>query len=195
MTAVQTLCSRAIFLSSGMILGNGPVDSVVNHYIGSASHTSLLFKHTNFDSAPGSETLRIKSASVRSDDFNAESFLINESVVLTFEIWCKDAFPLNLSLVFWTSANECAFNAVSEIKSIKNGLYRAICTIPPDFLNADTYTVDLYLVEDTSIIHHVEKNVLTFEMREGTRHGNWYGKWMGAVRPKFPFQIEPISPE
>jgi len=31
--------------------------------------------------------------------------------------------------------------------------------------------------------------VLMFEVQDSDRHGNWFGKWIGTVRPKFDWQV------
>jgi len=100
---------------------------------------------------------------------------------------------LNVSLVFWTSGQECAFNIVSDVNVLKAGRCQADCHIPSHLLNSETYTVDVYLVQDTTQILHLERGALSFEVLEGPRVIEWHGKWMGAVRPKLPFTLESTS--
>jgi lipopolysaccharide transport system ATP-binding protein len=56
-------------------------------------------------------------------------------------------------------------------------------------LNDDLYTINLLFVKDTSVILYRIDDLLTFEVVDGPREGNWYGKWPGAVRPDLEFSL------
>jgi hypothetical protein len=51
------------------------------------------------------------------------------------------------------------------------------------------------LVTDASKAMFMQKNVVAFEVGEGERKGNWYGRVPGAVRPKLLWsaETEPLS--
>jgi hypothetical protein len=46
------------------------------------------------------------------------------------------------------------------------------------------------LVVDASKAIFTQKNVVAFEVGEGERVGNWYGRVPGAVRPKLEWRSE-----
>jgi lipopolysaccharide transport system ATP-binding protein len=62
--------------------------------------------------------------------------------------------------------------------------------IPGNFLNDGTYTVRLLIVQDTSVTLVDLHNVLVFEVQDIEREGNWYGKWVGAVRPRLDWTFQ-----
>jgi lipopolysaccharide transport system ATP-binding protein len=64
--------------------------------------------------------------------------------------------------------------------------------IPGDLLNAGSYYIDLYIVEDTTKIILKQERVVGFEINEGRAIGNWYGKQAGVVSPKLAWRSEAI---
>ena len=52
------------------------------------------------------------------------------------------------------------------------------------------YNVQIMFVKDLSIGLYNYENILSFDVHDIEREGNWYGKWIGAVRPKLEFTIE-----
>lgn len=191
MAAAQTLCQRAIHLREGRLIDDGQAESVVHSYLDSGGHVTTVQTWQVKEEAPGTHLVRLRHAEVRATNGMAgQNLNITEPIDLVFEIWSlQESANLNLSVVLWTSARECAFNAISEITLVKKGLCRGICHIPGRLLNAETYMVDLYIVQDTTKIIHVQKDVLAFEVVEGARSTNWYGKWVGAVRPQLHFPL------
>jgi lipopolysaccharide transport system ATP-binding protein len=67
--------------------------------------------------------------------------------------------------------------------------------IPGDFLNADSYYVNLWIVKDASVGILFKENAVAFEVAEGEVVGNWYGRIPGAVRPKLKWKSETIEAE
>lgn len=192
MTAVQTLCTRALLLRDGRSVADGPAKAVVHDYLSSGG-AEMRRRWTEPQKAPGNEWVRLKSANVRGSDSAAGTLIISEPIVLEFECWMLSACgDINLSVVLWTSARECAFNVISTVIAGAEGVHRGICRIPAHLLNAETYAVDLYVVQDTSTILYLHQDLLIFEVVEGTRAGNWYGKWLGAVRPRLDFNFSKV---
>jgi lipopolysaccharide transport system ATP-binding protein len=191
MTAVQTLCSRALWLTAGRLIADGKTDTVVHDYLNSGGHLTLQKQWPDFDSAPGNETIRLVSAEVKAASPESDGVLsINQPLRLVFDLCSlQDQAELNLSVTLRTSLHEYAFNTISEIKIVERGRFQGVCHIPANLLNSETYTADLFIVQDTSTILHIEKDILSFEMVEGARTVNWYGKWLGAVRPLLHFPL------
>ena len=96
---------------------------------------------------------------------------------------------LNFSIVLYNIEGVAVFNTGSVARSFPTGLVCGSFVIPGDFLNDDTYTVRLLIVKDTSVALLDVSDVLMFEVRDSDRQGNWYGKWIGTVRPKFDWQV------
>jgi lipopolysaccharide transport system ATP-binding protein len=61
--------------------------------------------------------------------------------------------------------------------------------IPGDFLNDDIYAVRLLVIEDSSAVLLDLHDLVVFEVHDTERQSRWYGKWIGAVRPTFKWEI------
>jgi lipopolysaccharide transport system ATP-binding protein len=64
------------------------------------------------------------------------------------------------------------------------------CSIPGNFLNNGSYYISLVIIKDTSVQVCTFEECLSFELEDYRENMQWYGKWWGAVRPKFPFRLE-----
>jgi lipopolysaccharide transport system ATP-binding protein len=60
--------------------------------------------------------------------------------------------------------------------------------IPGDFLNNGSYYISIIFVENSSKQLYYEE-CLSFEVEDFRENMNWYGQWMGYVRPKFPVKL------
>ena len=80
--------------------------------------------------------------------------------------------------------------ASGSSKNLKKGNHESVLTIPGNLLNDDIYEVDLLFVHKTSKVLFKLFEVLTFEVINVPRKGNWFGKWIGAVRPNLNFSLD-----
>ena len=62
-----------------------------------------------------------------------------------------------------------------------------------NFLNDNIYSVTVQIVKDTSATLYIHPDILIYEIIEGERDGNWFGKWPGIVRPKLKWENENIA--
>ncbi len=197
MTAVQSLCTNVIYFEKGKLVDQGETYSIINKYLNVNAKDSILYQSwTNPDEAPGNEYVRIKSAKVSKVDEPSKNkpITINDSIYLNFEFWnLKAEQNINLSIVLWSTSGQCIFNVVTESVIMDKGCFQGSCIIPEDLLNDDRYTVEIYVVKDKSIVLFRQQDVLLFEVNDGPREGRWYGKWIGAVRPKLNFQLKQIE--
>jgi lipopolysaccharide transport system ATP-binding protein len=191
MQAIQSLCKNTILLKNGEINDFGPTDKVVNKYLNTGLGNMTMKTWNNMKNAPGNQFIRIKSAKIIDFSNNKNSlFTVKTPLQIEFEFWNLAPAKINLSLVLWSIAGECIFNVGSDSKSLEKGLYKSICKIPADLLNDNAYSIHLFFVKDMSIGIYNHENILSFEVQDVEREGNWYGKWIGAVRPKLEFNIE-----
>ena len=66
--------------------------------------------------------------------------------------------------------------------------------IPGDFLNDGVYTIRLLLVQDSCVILLDLHDLVVFEVHDTERQSQWYGKWIGAVRPTFKWEVRVDEP-
>ncbi|HRS54473.1 MAG TPA: ABC transporter ATP-binding protein [Bacteroidales bacterium] len=190
MTAIQTLCSRAVLLSKGQIVEIGKVDNVVNSYLKKETNQSLKLVWNDNNNCPGNEYFSLKSAKIIPEN-NSPVITVETPLSVEFEfINYTPEYNINLSLHLLNAYGEKVFNVLTpSIKLEKQEYFYAKCKIPGNFLNDGFYTIELMFVKDVSeVLLHI-KDLLSFEVNDIPREGLWVGKWEGAVRPKLYFKI------
>ena len=189
MQAVQSLCKTALYLKTGSVADFGRTDKVINNYL-SREIKNCLDRSWNEEEAPGNNTIKVLQAkiipSLKNDD---DPITIDTSLEVAFEFILLKELELNLSLHLYTVTGLCIFNSTTESYPLKPGRHQSTLKIPGRLLNDDIYTIRLMFVKDASSQIFVINDILTFEVAEGNRTGNWYGKWEGAVRPDLEFTL------
>jgi len=98
--------------------------------------------------------------------------------------------------VVLSTASTPAANAIKEEwfeKPHPGGLYRAICTIPPNFLNDGRYFVSAFVVTLGPLqVEARAEQALSFEVFDTgvMREPGGGTSWPGAVRPRLPWKTE-----
>jgi lipopolysaccharide transport system ATP-binding protein len=195
LTALQSLCSKAVWVDQGHVVTTGDACSVVSEYLRHNLEQSLEQCWDDPRTAPGNDKVRLRRVFIAPEDADTKrDMTVATPIQLGFEYWNYVAgSQLNISIVLYDLQDVCVFNSVSEPSPYRDGLFRSICHIPSNFLNDNTYRVRLLIVKDTSIPLLDIENVATFQIRDIVRDGNWYGKWVGVIRPKFEWSSEVLG--
>jgi lipopolysaccharide transport system ATP-binding protein len=192
MTAVNSLCSRAILLDKGRISFEGTSQSAVSRYLRTAQPEQR--KHSwDPESAPRNEQVRL--IAVRVVDRRSEpsgEITVNTPIDLEFDF---ESYPtdieLNLSVSLFNAEGIRVFNTCSPSARHAKQRVCARCRIPGGLLNDSTYRAQVIIVEDTSRPILVVDDAVAFEVHDVERSGNWFGKWPGALRPQLDWTFEP----
>lgn len=182
MTAVQTLCNRAILMQNGRISHTGQVEHIVDQYL--RLNSELLrpvFRHDDLGDAPGNEHVRIRSMEVSKDRLTIEdSFHIDIEVVNTGQ---HSGFGLAIDFV---NINEVvAFGTGSDVHAAPGRSQTIRCHIPAHLMNDDEYSVNLYVLSAEKSLIYQKDSILSFEVRDAKRDELGYlQKVNGVVRPK-----------
>ena len=189
MQAVQSLCKTAIYLKSGNIVDVGDTDKVINNYL-SREVKNCIAANWNNEDGPGNENVRLTSARIDPKlEKDGDSITVATEIDITFDFILYKECNLNLSLHLNTPSGLCIFNCSTLSIPLGKGTHTSTLTIPGRLLNDDIYTIRLLFVKDTGTIIFDIEDILTFEVIDEPRTGNWYGKWAGAVRPSLPFTL------
>lgn len=192
-TAIQSLCNKGILLQKGNLIYNGEMNDVVDSYLEKHVDVKTKIEFDNIEEAPGNDHIKIKRAEIVADVNVLSDITVAVPFRIEFEFWSLKQFDLNLSLVLWNMKGECVFNVGSTAMKNDKGLYKSVCFIPPDLLNDDKYFVQIYFIKEGATAAYMQNDILSFEVFDIPREGNWYGKWIGIVRPKIPFTLEKTS--
>jgi lipopolysaccharide transport system ATP-binding protein len=196
MTALRSLCSRAIWLWEGHLKEQGDVNAVVSHYLQRSAEARTESVWPDHVSAPGNRQVRLQrvrigcAADNRWGQITVETPFEIEVTYWTFE----PHLVLNVSLVLYNIEDVCIFNVASEACPRPAGVIRQVCQVPGCLLNDTVYRVRVLIVRDTSRAIVDIPDAGRFEVHDVPREGSWYGKWIGSVRPKLRWTAEVISP-
>ena len=199
LTAVQKLCTRAMWLDRGLLVADGEVHDVVSRYLGrvTAQYDTRLWPER--ETAPGSEAVRLHSATVRPAAGATGDLLdVHTPLTLEFEYWnMQPGARLNLSVVVYNEEGTPLFNTFPSSTDawrgapFPPGLFRSECVIPGGLLNNGLHRVQLYVVRDQGVVLSRHDDLLVFEVLDmPDDRGAWFGKWIGAVRPRLNWQTE-----
>lgn len=201
MTALKSLCHRAVWLDQGHTIMEGPTNEVVARYMQSALTSNYERVWPDPATAPGNDKARLRLARIVAEDGTPmEIVTVRTPLRMEFECWnfvpgTEISFGVNL----YSADGTCVFSLDSAPLICDAGLVHASCQIPGDLLNDGFYRVSLTIVKDTSVPLYYYDEAMTFEVHDVERTGNWYGKWPGAVRPMLKWTIaqppEPMLPE
>lgn len=194
MTALKSLCSHAIWMKNGMLIQSGPAGDIVSNYL---TESSLLLTEQLWDdisTAPGNENTRLHRVSITPEHGSSDEITVLTPLKLEIEYWnLNPGALLNLSVIVNNIEDVCIFNTISVPEKFPACLIRSAFSIPQNFLNDGTYRVRLLIVEDTTKVIFDLENIIVFEVSDVEREFSWYGKWEGAVRPKFKWESQLIS--
>jgi len=189
MQAVQSLCKSAIYLKEGRLQDFGETSRVINNYL-SREVKNCLVRTWNKAEAPGNELATLWSAQIIPSSANgSDIILVSTAIDIEFRFEIHKEMEVCLSLLLYTTSGNCIFNVGTPSEVLKPGVYNSRLKIPGRFLNDDMYTINLLFVKDTSAIIYSIEDLLTFEVADEVRAGQWYGKWLGAVRPDLDFSL------
>ena len=212
MAAVNQLCPRAIMLSDGKVVEDGPTADVVAEYLKSGStEGGSETTWTDPRRAPGNDRYRLHAVRVKQANQVKSEVDIDQDVEIEVEFWnyvegtrniCVNIYLLNESgaPVLSTGTTPHA-NAIEEEwygQPHPAGLFRARLTLPANFLNDGVYYVNVYVLSLGPLVVEAEASqVLSFNVFDtGVMRtpGGGTGRWQGAVRPRLPWRTELVKP-
>jgi lipopolysaccharide transport system ATP-binding protein len=193
MTAIQSLCSQAVLLENGGLKSSGKTKEIISKYL-EENNIKKLEQVWDELSMPGNEFISVKSVKIITQ--NGTSYIdvtTSLQIVVDFVSHINDQ-QINLSMVLKDIKGEPIFNDSTPSRKLNKGVHRAIIHIPGNFLNDGIYTIDNYFVKDSSSAVFTQNEPVVFEVNDTIRpNSGWYGKWIGAVRPKFNWEYYEIE--
>jgi lipopolysaccharide transport system ATP-binding protein len=193
MTALRSLCTRAVWLNEGRVAEDGPVGVVVDHYLQKNATSNLESRWDDPATAPGDHRARLHLVRVDVKSPEADQITVSTPLEIEFQYWnFVPGAVLNVSIFLYSLEEVCVFNIASDFAPRPAGLIRHTVHVPENLLNTGAYYLNFMLVSDASKAIFVQKNVVAFEVGEGEREGNWYGRVPGAVRPKLQWSSEAL---
>jgi lipopolysaccharide transport system ATP-binding protein len=202
-SAVSTLCTRALLLDGGRKLHEGPADEVIGRYIESGCVMRGEAVWNSASEAPGNDKVRIHAVRVMSDGKTTGDVMINRDFQIVMDYRnLTPGLPIHASfhllnhtgIEVLATSNLHSANLVRDDwfgKSFPKGNFRSVCTIPGNFLNDGKYSIRAALCSNRSNVEILTEDVIEFVVHEtGEMRKEYLGHWIGVVRPKLAWQTE-----
>lgn len=200
MSAVNSLCTRCVYLKNGTVYSIGDTAKIVETYLSNESNAESC-KVWDPSVAPGDSVARIISARVTDDKgLTIDHMLRDQKVGIEFEyeVLQEGHWPIPNLHVF-NGSEEYAFVSVeNELEYLsKKGKYRSVVWIPADLLNDGRYVFGLALttMKPNVNVHFYAENVLQVEVIEdiSKRNTSYNQRLPGVVRPQLNWETTLLS--
>lgn len=207
MTAVNQLCPRAILLKRGAIARDGRTADVVAEYLRSGGGGEVRWDDPS--DAPGNERARLHAVRAVSKGEVAADVDIDQEVRIEVDFWSYVPGARNLCVTIYlldglgntvlSTANTPNANLVKDDwygQPHEPGLWRAVCTLPANFLNEGLYYISVYVVTLGPLTIEVNApQLISFNVFDtgGMREAGGGNAWHGVIRVKLPWRTEMIA--
>jgi lipopolysaccharide transport system ATP-binding protein len=198
MTAMQSLCSKVVFLNAGRIEAIGAPEPLINRYLAmfGAVKTYKDYRSTN----GGDAVARMLEATLldhRGSPAASLDFYEGGAIEYTYEIRKPGFLPLpNIHVLNQKGDHVMVLHEDNSKVSGVPGIYRALVKLPPHLLNTGRYNAGLCIsTQETGLIHHYDPEGLIFDILEDMekRNTDYRGSIPGSIRPKLEWQTQRIS--
>lgn len=202
MGAVQTLCTRAVFMQNGSIKLRGDnVREVIRHYLEAGNKMNSSWSIENEINFPENEHFLPQKIYLIDEKFNSinRNFSNDEKIGVVIEGYAGEVNPMltvgfaiydeDNTLLYWSLTTD---DEEQNWISIKPGLNRVLCWLPKHFLNEGNYQVHLIVsLHFVKWIYQPQVNspVITFNITGGlSQSPYWHSARPGLLAPIFQFQ-------
>jgi lipopolysaccharide transport system ATP-binding protein len=206
MAPVASLCSRALFLQNGQVKLDGTVQSVIGAYMQGSLSAQAVREWPDPRTAPGNSDIRLSHIRVSPPD-GAAAMTVDTGAHL--EVGFHNYLPninLDCTLYVLNSEGILLFESgciVSRDQDSRVGRYAISGCIPPHFLNAGRYYVNVLFGKDQRYALFRFEDAVSFQLENtNTGRGQNMSAAPGVVRPlirweqSFQQQIAPqVLPE
>ncbi len=177
MEAVRSLCSRALILNNGKVSADGEVDSLIDTYL-----EQDLVNTIDYISNDSGNEVNLKSVKVLGSE-NKLLGLDNDLIIRVTYSLSIDHDDVSTS-IHLNQGSSKVFCVGSPSEKQVMGEYSVDYIIPANFLNNKTYTIDVFLIFNSSDIIFMKEAVLRFDVLEtNSRSSNYLGEIGGIIRP------------
>ena len=206
LTAVRTLCTRAILLRQGRLVADGPAAETVAGYLADIRDDLRERVFDDSATAPQNGSGIIERVRLRPLD-DAESDELDTASTFAIEVDYRTKEPgvfLGFTVVVHDAENNIVFSSIGNRearwygKPMPLGRFRSTCVIPGNLLNNGTYSASVFMFGQSFRDMHFLTDVLRFEIADSPAiRGDYFGAILGAVRPDLQWStraLEEVTP-
>lgn len=204
MPMVLRLTQRTVLLHEGAVLIDDRSSAVIQQYIGSEYLCPSSRTWPDLATAPGNDTARLMSVTIKNrQGAVCDTLDIREPVYLEMEYMnLLEGSRLTAIFQLNNDSGTCLFATADWNNKVwwntprKNGLVKAICEIPGNYLaEGCIYVLAAVGSYNPNVVHAMERDAVSFRVvdhssGDGVR-GDYAGTdWPGVVRPLLDWRVE-----
>ena len=196
MTAMTSLCNKAIFMKYGKMVQIGETTEIINAYLSDGTETSTLQKWNN-GKVPGDDVaclLQARLIDSEGNNIDVIDFYKGAGMEFTYEVLQNGFRPVhNLHLYNQKGELVLISNESSSVFLSAKGVFTTTVWIPGHFLNEGRYIAGI--AASTLLperMHFYEKEALVFDVIEdmNLRDIEYRGTMPGIIRPKLQWDTK-----
>ena len=202
LTAVRTLCSRALLLRAGELVADLGATEAVERYVSEISE-NVAVRTFDGDEAPTNTATRLRRVAVRAPDGGPVADLTTATpfrIDVEYDVRHAGATPA-VQMTVADFENNVVFMSLSNRdaewygRPLVPGRYRTSCHIPGNLLNAQGYTVEIRVYGGPYEDWYTVSDALRFELQDSAElRGDFLkDEYVGLVRPALEWTTAPVS--
>jgi lipopolysaccharide transport system ATP-binding protein len=204
--SIINLCQRALLLSSGKLLDEGPPGEVIQNYLSIARSAGGEVVWPDPEQAPGNEIVRLLAVRIFQEGIEGPTGDVDISkevlVQITYEnlqeraplysaLWLKD----QMGTFVLSSGNASSMSLTDDPwygRPHPRGVFQSVCRLPGNFLNDGPYSITAIVGKVPNKTQILEESVLSFHVHDtGEMRKEYLGSWAGpVVRPRLAWNTD-----
>jgi lipopolysaccharide transport system ATP-binding protein len=203
LSAVTSLCHRAIWLHDGKVARDGPSHQVVSDYLSSNLMMQSAQEWPDLKTAPGNDIVRVRSMRLRTNDQTSAVVDIRQPLAFEMEFdVLKPGYLLLSSMGLERDDGLVVFvsfelNPEWRRRPRPVGSYRSCVQIPGNFLSEGRFIIGAGLISEAPLLVHCDVNpAVVFQVVDSfdgdAARGDLGGQMPGVVRPLLTWTSEYI---
>jgi lipopolysaccharide transport system ATP-binding protein len=190
MIALRSLCQTGLLLSCGESLGLGEAGRMIDTYHGMNTQRLTEVSWPGKEDAPQDDLFRLHRIRVYGGAGDSDVITIDKEVCIEIDYELFNDHPHVSVSTHVFAQGTCAFVTGNPGAPQDSGLHRIRFLIPGNLLNAENYSVTVFMIASATQLRLILPEVLTFEALEPSRESDYQGRVIGAVRPLIPWLVE-----
>jgi len=193
LTAIQSLCERAILMEKGEVRADGPTRDVLQSYLNRDRTGPSSQCRWSGQDAPTNGALTLHAVRVEPADGDPLAPLdVTRPFRITVEYDRARAGVGMVAIRLIDATGILLFDIANPAASFEAGRHRESCVVPGDLLNAGEYRVTV-TISDENDDHTELQDVIAFDLADSDRdRRGWYGKWEGVLRPSLAWTLDSL---
>ncbi|MCX7097833.1 MAG: ABC transporter ATP-binding protein [Methylococcales bacterium] len=190
MAAVKALCKSGMVLVNGSQRFEGNINDAIDFY--QENNALVLAENNHWEFGNNAENDNIRVTSIKITPLNGTTLDISSGVQIEIDFYNKiKDITEDLTFEIVTKEDILVFHhgvVFAKDRDSKLGKHKITAVIPPDVLNANTYSMNLIFGQSQRYVLFSKERICAFEV-ENVAIGNNMSVMPGVVRPNITYTV------